>query len=216
MRSWPGRQSRHMVWPPASNPRTRIEKMPDNQDTAQTGRIRKGNRRVIALATVIAIAIGGVFGVQAFANSKTYGHMKLFSSGMHGGHHKGFADWSDADIEAHIERMVKHAAIEIDATQEQQVKITALVTAAAKDLKPVHDQMRATGKKIHDLLLADTIDRAALEQLRAERLADAERISKNLISALADVAEILSLEQRQVLDERIKHFRSMRRGGHRG
>ena len=29
--------------------------MPDNQDTAQTGRIRKGNRKVIALATVIAI-----------------------------------------------------------------------------------------------------------------------------------------------------------------
>ncbi len=190
--------------------------MPDNQDTAQTGWIRKGNRKVIALATVIAIAIGGVFGVQAFANSKTYGHMKLFSSGMHGGHHKGFADWSDADIEAHIERMVKHAAIEIDATQEQQVKITALVTAAAKDLKPVHDQMRATGKKIHDLLLADTIDRAALEQMRAERLADAERISKNLISALADVAEVLSPEQRKLLNERIEQFRSMHGGGHRG
>ena len=193
--------------------------MSNQQGTTGKGWFRSGNRKVIVLVTGAAIVLGGVFGVQAFANSKTYEHLKLnagFSSGMHGGDHKRFADWSDAEIEARIERMVKPAAIEIDATQEQQVKITALVTAAAKDLKPVHDQMRATGKKIHDLLLADTIDRAALEQLRAERLADAERISKNLISALADVAEVLSPEQRKLLNERIEQFRSMHGGGHRG
>ena len=193
--------------------------MSDNQGTAKTGWFRLGNRKLIALATGTAIAIGGVFGVQALANSKTYEHMKVnagFSSGWNGGDHKRFADWSDADIEARIERMVKHVAIEIDATLEQQEKITALVTAAAKDLKPVHDRMRATGKEIHDLLLADTIDRTALETLRAERLADAEQISKDLVSALADVAEILSLEQRKVLNERIEQFRSLHRGGHRG
>ena len=123
--------------------------MSDKQNPAETGWFRKGNRKVIALATVIAIALGGVYGVQAFANSKTWGHMKLYSGyngGGHGGHHKGFADISDADIEAHIERMVKHAAIEIDDTQEQQAKITALVTAAAKGRKWAHDRMRATGE----------------------------------------------------------------------
>ena len=193
--------------------------MSDKQETAKVGGSRKGNRKMIALATGIAIAIGGVFGVQAFANSNTYEHLKLYAGyhgGGHGGDHKRFADWSDADIEAGIERMVKHAAIEIDATQEQQEKITALVSAVAIDLKPVHDRMRATGKQIRDLLLADTIDRAALEQLRAERLADAERISKNLIAALADVADVLSPEQRKVLDERIEQFRSLHGGGHRG
>ena len=193
--------------------------MSDKQDTAKTGWFRKGNRKVVALATGIAIAIGGVFGVQALANSKTYGHMKLhagYNGGWHGGHHKGFADISDADMEAQIERMVKHAAIEIDATHEQQEKITALVAAVAKDLKPVHVRLRATGKEIHDLLLANTIDRAALERLRAERLAEAGTISKNLVSTLADVAEVLSPEQRNVLDERIKQFRSKRRGWHRG
>ncbi len=193
--------------------------MSDKQGTAKTGWFRKGNRKVIALATGTAIALGGVFGVQALANSQTYGHMKLYAGyagGGHGGHHKGFSDISDAELKTRIERMVKHAAIEIDATQEQQEKITALVTAVATDLKPVHDQMRATGKEIRDLLLADTIDRTALEELRAERLAEAERISKNLVSALADVAEVLSPEQRKVLSERIEQFRAMRRGWHRG
>jgi Spy/CpxP family protein refolding chaperone len=190
--------------------------MTDKRSKAGPGWFRKGNRKAIALATGIAIAIGGVFGVQAFADSKTYGHMKLYANNMDGGHHKRFADLSDADIEAKIERIVKHAAIEIDATQEQQDKIVALAAAVAKDMKPMHGLMRATGKEIQELLLADTIDRSALERLRAERLADAEQISKDLVSALADVAEILSLEQRKVLNERIEQFRSMHRGGHQG
>ncbi len=91
--------------------------MSDKQDTAKTGWFRKGNRKVIALATGTAIAIGGVFGVQALANSKTYEHMKLYASydeGWHGGHRKGFSDISDAELKTRIERIVKHAAIEID------------------------------------------------------------------------------------------------------
>jgi Spy/CpxP family protein refolding chaperone len=193
--------------------------MSDKSDTVKSGWFRKRNRKLIALATGIAIAIGGVFGVQALADSKAYGHMKLYAGnygGGHGGHHMSFSDLSDEELEARIERMVKHVAIEIDATEEQQDRITALVTAAAKDLKPVHDRLRATGKEIHDLLVADSIDRTALEKLRAERLAEAEMISKNLVSALADVAEVLSPEQRKVLGERIKEFRSMGRGWHRG
>ena len=191
--------------------------MSDKQSTTRKGWFRSGNRKVIALVTGTAIVMGGVFGAQAFTNSKVYEHLKLnagFSSGMHGGDHKRFAGLSDAEIEARIERLVKHAAIEIDATQEQQEQIIALVTEVAMDLKPMHDQMRATGRELHELLRAETIDRTALEQLRAARLADAERISKSLVGALADVAEVLSPEQRRVLDERIEQFRSMHRGGH--
>jgi Spy/CpxP family protein refolding chaperone len=144
--------------------------MSDQRGAAKTGWNRKSNRKLIALATGIAIAIGGVFGVQALANSQTYGHMKLYAGyqgGGHGGHHKGLSELSDQEIEARIERIVKHV----------QDRITALVTAAAKDLKPVHDRLRATGKEIHDLLLADPIDRTALEKLRTERLAEAETMS---------------------------------------
>jgi Spy/CpxP family protein refolding chaperone len=193
--------------------------MSDKSDTVKSGWFRKRNRKLIALATGIAIAIGGVFGVQALADSKAYGHMKLYAGnygGGHGGHHKSFSDLSDEELTARVERFVKHAAIEVDATQEQQEKITALVVAAAKELKPVHERLRATGKEIHNLLLADSIDRTALENLRAERLAEAETISKNLVRTLADVAEVLSPEQRKVLDERIKELRSMGRGWHRG
>jgi len=122
---------------------------------------------------------------------------------------------SDSEIEARIERMVKHVAIEIDATTEQQQKITALVSTLAKDVKPMHQTMRDTGRELHLLLLAPTIDRAKLEELRTERLAEVERLSKDLVQAVADVAEVLTPEQRKVLDERIREFRGMRRW-HRG
>ncbi len=193
--------------------------MSDEQSKTRKGWFRGGNRKVIAVVTGTVIVLGGAFGVQALTNSNTFEHMKLSASfivGGHGGDHKRFTDWSDADIEAGIERMVKHAAIEIDATPEQQERLIALATSVATDLKPVHDRMSGAGNQLHDLLLADTIDRAALEQLRAERLADAELISKSLVGALADMAEVLSPEQREAFGERIDQFRSMRRGHHRG
>ena len=123
---------------------------------------------------------------------------------------------SGAGIAYRVERIVKHAAIEIDATPEQQQKIIALVTATAADLKPVTIRMRATGKEMKELLLATTVDRAALEKLRAQRLADAEKVSKDMVRTIADIAELLSPEQRKILEERVEQFRHMRRGWHRG
>ncbi len=193
--------------------------MSDEQDSKKTDWILKGNRRAIALIVGTVLTVGSVIGVQAFASSDTYQHMQLasgYKSSWHGDSHKGFSEYSDAEIEDRIERIVKHVAIEIDATPEQQEKIVALVATTAKDLKPVHARTRAAGKEIHELLTAVTVDRAALEKLRAERLADAEKVSKDLIDTVANVADLLTLEQRKVLEERIQQFHNMRRRWHRG
>lgn len=190
----------------------------------QTGR---KSRKYVAIAAVAVLAVGGVFGVQAFADTKAYAHMKQFAASEYGGWHGGkgrhfggpggmLASMSDAEIEAQIGRMVKHVAIEIDATPEQAEKITALIAAVARDMKPVHEDMHAAGREIRSLLTAETVDREALEKLRAERLAEADRLSRDLIDTLADVAEVLTVEQRKVLDERIEQFREMRGRWRRG
>ena len=191
--------------------------MSDNQGPVKTGWFRTGRRKMIGLATIATLALGGFFGVQAFTNSQAYGQMKLFA-GYHmcgnSGDHENFSDISDTELKSRIACMVKLAAGEVDATPEQQDKITALVTAAAVDLKPVHARMQGTGEAIQELVLAADVDRPALETLRAGRLADAELISKNLVNVLADVSEVLSPEQRVVLGERIEQFRSMHREKH--
>ena len=197
--------------------------MSDKQNTRKMDWIRQGNRKAVALIVAAVLTVGSVVGVQAIASSDTYQHIQLaagykstWHGGGHGDRHKSFGDYSDAEIESRIERVVKHVAIEIDATPTQQEKIIALVAAAAKDLKPVHARMPTARKDIQELLTANTVDRAALEKLRAARLADAEMVSKNLIETMADVADLLSVEQRKVLEERIQQFHDMRRRWHRG
>jgi len=191
---------------------------------------KSDRNKFIAAATGAVLLIGGSFGVQAIAGSKSFQHLQLAASDTSAysapvekagwkrgwGSHRGdrFANMSDEEIEKKVTRMVKHVAIEIDATDEQQTKIATLISAVAKDMRPVRKTMKAAGKEIHELLLKDAIDRNALEKLRAERLAEVDLMSKNVTNALADVAEILTPEQRKLLDERIKEFRSMR--GHRG
>src|SRR5207247_1603810 len=61
-----------------------------------------------------------------------------------------------------------------------------------------------------ELLSQQHVDRAALESLRADQLKLAENASQRLTQALADVADVLTPEQRQQLAERIN-----RRHGHR-
>ena len=60
-----------------------------------------------------------------------------------------------------------------------------------------------------DTLTADTADWAKLESLRAARLADADARSRQVVNALAAVAEVLTAEQRTTLKKRLEDFRAM-------
>lgn len=188
-----------------------------------------GNRRALLLGAALLGVIGVTGGVHALADSKTVQHIKLAASDHGGwfsgmrhrahwrGHHRGrFFDMSEQELEAKVTRIVKHVAIEIDATDEQQDKIIALVKSAAKELRPLRDEMRAAGRQAHELLLGERIDRTALEAMRTERLAETDRISKTVVSTIADIAEILTPGQRKLLDERILEMREMRKSWHHG
>ncbi len=203
--------------------------MDKHNDTDNGTANPKRNRRAFLFGAALMSVLGGAFAVNAVADSKTVQHMKIaasdhggwFSGDRHkahwGGHRKGrFFDMSQEELEAKVTRMVKHVAIEIDATAEQQDKIIALVTSAAREIRPLREEMRSAGRRVHELLLADSLDRAALEALRAERLAETDRISKTLINTVADIAEVLTPQQRKLLDERIAEMRAKRKGWHRG
>jgi Spy/CpxP family protein refolding chaperone len=117
----------------------------------------------------------------------------------------------DGKMEQRVTRMVKHMAVEIDATPEQTQKLTTIALAAAKDLAPVREKLNAARKKGMTLLSAPQIDRQAMEQLRVEQIAMMDSNSKRLMQALADTAEVLTPAQREKLAERMK-----KRGQHWG
>ena len=164
-------------------------------------------RRRFFKRAAIATLIGGIaagIGFKAFAQE-----------GGCGWHRAGFAagPLDPAAVEEHLDRMLKHLYVEIDATEEQKQRLEPMVKQAAKDLLPLRDKARAARKRAVELLTADTIDRAAVEALRAEQIQLAEQASRRLTQALADVAEVLTPAQRKDLAARIeRHGRGWRHG----
>jgi len=164
-------------------------------------------RRRFFKRAAIATLIGGIaagIGFKAFAQE-----------GGCGWHRAGFAagPLDPAAVEEHLDRMLKHLYVEIDATEEQKQRLEPIVKQAAKDLLPLRDKARAARKRAVELLTADTIDRTAVEALRAEHLQLAEQASRRLTQALADVAEVLTPAQRKELAARIeRHGRGWRHG----
>jgi Spy/CpxP family protein refolding chaperone len=153
-----------------------------------------------AIATLIGGIAAGV-GIKAFA---------------HGGWHRGgFAAGAldPAAVDEHLERMLKHLYVEIDATDEQKQRLAPIAKQAAKDLLPLREKMHAARKQAIELLTGDTIDRGAIEALRAEQLQLAEQASRRIAQSLADGAEVLTPAQRKELAARVeKHHRAWRHG----
>jgi protein CpxP len=166
-------------------------------------------RRTALVVTLVALvaALAGAFGSTAFSQG----------FGPRGWHGRGFMGALDpARIEEHADRMVRHLAVEVDATSEQQEQLRGVVKAAVKDLLPMRDKVRALHQRGRELLLAPTVDRAAIESLRVEHMALADAFSKRVSQALADAASILTPEQRRKVADLLPPRGGPRRGWHRG
>ena len=118
--------------------------------------------------------------------------------------------------EERADRMVRHLAIEIDATAEQQDKLRTIVKTTVKDLVPLREKAQAARGRARALLTGSTIDRSAIESFRTEQIALADEASKRIAKALGDAAEVLTPEQRHKIDERISERRGSWRPWHRG
>lgn len=151
-----------------------------------------------AIATLIGGTAAGI-GIKAFAHGGGYG----------GWHRGGFAagPLDPAAVDEHLERMLKHLYVEIDATEEQKQRLAPVVKQVAKDLLPLREKMQTARKQAVELLTRDTIDRGAIESLRAEQLQLAEQASRRVAQALADAAEVLTPAQRRELAGRIEKHR---------
>jgi Spy/CpxP family protein refolding chaperone len=131
---------------------------------------------------------------------------------QHPWHGAGFfgAAFDPIRVEDRADRAVRHLAVEIDATSEQQEKLRAIVKGAVKDLLPMREKVVSARQRGWMLLTQPTLDRTAIEALRADRLALADQASKRFVQAVGDIAEMLTPEQRRKLDERVAEWREHR------
>ncbi|MBN8919417.1 MAG: Spy/CpxP family protein refolding chaperone [Rhizobiales bacterium] len=149
---------------------------------------------------VIAVALAG--GITGAVVTKAFSQDAGFGPGWrHGMMMNGPVDPAKAAERA--DRMVRHLGIEVDATPEQQEKLRAIVKDAVRDLAPLRDKVLEARMRARDLLTQATIDRAAIETLRADQIALADGASKRLVQAITDAAEVLTAEQRRKINDRI-------------
>jgi periplasmic protein CpxP/Spy len=109
------------------------------------------------------------------------------------------ANASPAEVSAHVDHMLKHLYVEIDATPAQQAQIGPLVQQAVTDLLPLRPQLQAGHTQFVQALTQSTIDRNAMETARESQLQLADQGSKRIVQLLGDVGNVLTPAQRQSL-----------------
>ena len=143
-----------------------------NGKPSQAGQIpsedrRRGRRGTFLIALVAVALVAGITGnllSKAFGQGDSWQHISWHDGGVFGG------PLSPAQIDDRIDRMSKHLAIELDATSDQQVKVANIAKAAVADLRPLREKAHAARAQAITLLTAPTIDRSAIERLRAEQI----------------------------------------------
>ena len=170
---------------------------------ASNGGSRPGNwgRRV----TVVGLALAAIAGVGLVAaRSNDFGEGREMR-GFDGRAHVMNAGMGGGFAEYRFEKILG----EIDATPEQSEKLKVIFASVRDGMAPMIGDFRASREKVVNLLGATTIDRAAAETLRSERVAAIDAASRTMTNALLDAAEILTPEQRTKLVAQIKAH-----GGH--
>jgi periplasmic protein CpxP/Spy len=152
--------------------------------------------RYTALAFLAGAILTAGLGGLAVSEAMNGWHNGMMMDGTH----------SPAEVSAHVDHMLKHLYVEIDATDAQKAQIGPLVQQAVKDLMPLHAQLQTAHTHAMQALTEPTLDRASLEAARVEHLQLADQASKRFVQLIADVGEVLTPAQRQSLSEHLERL----------
>ena len=139
------------------------------------------------LIGTVAVAVAAGAGAYAFANNDDWGGRHKFMRGF---------------MEYRLDQMLTEAG----ASDDQKSRLKTIVTTTIDDVRPDREARKAMRDEIIKLIEAPTIDRNAIEALRAKQMAQFEERSKAIAKAVADAAEILTPDQRKKLVEEMKEF----------
>lgn len=180
-----------------NRPDTAPETAPGTAPAPKAAAKRRRLRTPVLVTGAFVLGFAGAVATTSYSQGGPFGH------GMHGGAAGPFGALQGAVeplvVDAMIDRGIRHLAIEIDATPDQQAKLIKIAQAAAKDLLPVRQQAMAVRERGRALLVQPNLDRAAIEAFRGEGLALADSTSKRVATALADANEVLTPDQRAKL-----------------
>jgi Spy/CpxP family protein refolding chaperone len=156
------------------------------------------NRQTVFAFLAGASLAGGIGAAAAAVTANGWSHSMM----MHG-------TGSPEDVAAHVDHVLKHLYVEIDATDAQKAKIAPLVQQAASDLLPLRTQLQVAHARVVQGLTQPTVDRAALEAARESHLQVADQASKRIVQLIGDVGEVLTPAQRNALASHLEQLHGM-------
>jgi periplasmic protein CpxP/Spy len=154
---------------------------PSSQPTAKS-RLRLRRRPLIVASVLTGIVASGA-GIAVAAGPEALG-------------------WRPGPRIDRIQQVALHVLDSVGATSAQEAKIHDIIATTFADVAPDPKDREAMRKQVLDLLRAPTVDRAAVEKLRADRVAKIDATSKKLVGAVLDIAAELTPEQRAKLADR--------------
>ena len=161
---------------------------------------RPGARKVcLVVAAVALLGLGGAIGVVA---TKAAAH----TGGSHwkGWHHRGPVA-SEADALERMKGVSARILGKVEASGAQREQVDAMLEALVAEAWPLREEHRENRRHLVAELTRPTVDREALEGLRARELALADHLSRELVEAVVALSGILDAEQRVALVERFTH-----------
>jgi Spy/CpxP family protein refolding chaperone len=197
-----------------------------NQTAIRDAASTPGWRRPLTIGAAVVALVAGVG--LATAHGQEFGSRFAWDDAGpamnhgagHGMVHKAGWGWGGDDEErggmgrhGGGMRGIGHVMDEIDATPEQEKKLFAIFDGVRGEMRDTMIDFRSTRGEVLDILSAETIDREAVEKLRAERLAAMDAASKTMTAALVEAAEVLTPEQRAKLAKFVEERGEGRRGG---
>jgi protein CpxP len=163
------------------------------KDTMSTNPKRHcGRRGFWPLLIVPVLLTAGIFAARAYAQEG----MGFGPGGFAGGtpeQHKAF-------MERHLDKMLD----QVNATESQRTAIKAIFERMFTEMQPIHQQHKSLHDRMVNALTADTVDRAAVENLRKQIPTLADQASQVFTKALLDASDVLTPAQRQSLAKLIQ------------
>ena len=120
------------------------------------------------------------------------------------GRHHWRTPLTDQEVRDRVDRHSHRVMDKLDATDAQHDELDALIESVFPDAMVLRKEGKQLKAKFRQALLADSLDKVELENLRQEALALADKGSKKALETLLQFEQILTDEQKTQAKDRIR------------
>jgi Spy/CpxP family protein refolding chaperone len=129
----------------------------------------------------------------------------IIAVGCHGRHHR--AGMSEAELREHAQDGAEFVLDHVDASEDQEGRVSQILDQLVPDLVALRPEKEALATELSQVLGADQVDPARVEEIRKKAIALADRASARMAKSLVETAQVLDKEQRAKL---IRHWQRRR------